>query len=107
MSRHAQLERQRRRAQARRFTDNPVVELSYVETLRAFVKAELPSLDASAPWTKEQLNAIDRIYRAHLDDPEWRCVQCGRVVSKFGDRCVECQDAYGPLEPVDWDSVGA
>jgi hypothetical protein len=60
-----------RRARRRQLAIDPVRELAHVETLRAFVATEIPSLISPEPWTRAQFNAIDEIYQDHLRDPRW------------------------------------
>lgn len=79
-----------------------------LEELRAFVAAEIPSLDSRGPWTSEQAKAIERIYQDHLQGRPWFCAcDCGHTVARFGEQCPSCLAGFGELGPVDWESIGA
>ena len=78
------------------------------DVLRQFVRSEIPSLPTDEPWTPAQFRAIAGIYLSYQQEREWQCFRlCGTAVQSFWDQCEACGRSYGPLEPVDWDCVGA
>ena len=106
MSKQSKRERRRLRKVVAKTGD--LSEFLQLETLRAFVAEEIPSLDSQAPWTREQLKAVASIYLHHQQDPTWRCPhECGRAVARFGEQCPSCRAHQGELGPVDWESIGA